>query len=170
MEHQANRFAANLLMPLDDFRRQIAPRDKADLDMISGCADRYRVSLIAATLRWLSYTERRAILVVSRDGFILWSWSSDRALKTGAFFRTSGPPIEIPAASHAATQDHLVDGRTGIAHGPGVWFAEPVREMTVFAEKYDFTITLLLLENRDRNFGVESEQEEDTYHHFMRQQ
>jgi len=40
IEHQANLFSAGLLMPLDDFRRQIAPRSKADLDMLSGCADR----------------------------------------------------------------------------------------------------------------------------------
>jgi Zn-dependent peptidase ImmA (M78 family) len=53
---KANVFAANLLMPLDDYRRQINARAKADLDMISHCADRYRVSLIAALLRWLEYT------------------------------------------------------------------------------------------------------------------
>jgi IrrE N-terminal-like domain len=47
IEHQANVFSAGLLMPLDDFRRQIAEGDKVDLDMISHCADRYRVSLIA---------------------------------------------------------------------------------------------------------------------------
>jgi hypothetical protein len=56
-------------MPLDDFRRQIAEGDRVDLDMISHCADRYRVSLIAAVLRWLQYTSRRAVLVVSRDGY-----------------------------------------------------------------------------------------------------
>jgi len=145
IEHQANRFAANLLMPLDDFRRQIGPRVDADIDMISDCADRYRVSLIAATLRWLSYTDRRAVLAISRDGFILWSRASETAWKTGAFFRTAGAPIEIPAASLAATQDQLIDGRTGVRHGPGVWFDEAVQEMTVFSEQYDFTITLLLL-------------------------
>jgi hypothetical protein len=71
------------------------PRAKVDLDMISHCADRYRVSLIAAILRWLAYTERRAILVVSRDGFILWSRASDMALN-GAFFHTSGGPSPHP--------------------------------------------------------------------------
>jgi Zn-dependent peptidase ImmA (M78 family) len=60
VEHQANVFAANLLMPLDDYRRQIEAQAKVDLDMIGHCADRYRVSLIAAVLRWLGYTERRA--------------------------------------------------------------------------------------------------------------
>jgi hypothetical protein len=86
-------------MPLDDFRRQIPERDKVDLDMISHCADRYRVSLIAAVLRWLQYAARRAVLVVSRDGYIMWSRASRSALKTGAFFRTSGPPIAIPPDS-----------------------------------------------------------------------
>ena len=60
-------------MPFDDFRRQVPADSNVDLDVISGCADRYRVSLIAAVLRWLQYTTRRAALVVSRDGYILWS-------------------------------------------------------------------------------------------------
>jgi hypothetical protein len=166
IEHQANVFASNLLMPLDDFRRQIAAGDKVDLDMISHCAERYRVSLIAAVLRWLQYTTRRAVLVVSRDGFILWSRASDRALKSGAFFRTSGPPIAIPAASLAGRQDMLVDGRAGIDLPAGVWFPENVQEMTVFAEQYDFAITLLLLEDRDRFVPIASETEEDVYDRF----
>jgi hypothetical protein len=167
IEHQANRFASSLLMPLDDFRRQISDGAKVDLDLISHCADRYRVSLIAAILRWLTYTTRRAVLVVSRDDFMLWSRPSDAALKTGAFFRTSGSPVEIPIASLAATRDQLVDGRTGVLHRPGVWFPEEVREMTIFSEQYDFTITLLLLENRGPYVQLEPEAEEDTYDRFL---
>jgi hypothetical protein len=148
IEHEANVFSAGLLMPLNDFRRQIPESDKVDLDMISHCADRYRVSLIAAVLRWLRYTARRAVLVVSRDGFILWSRASKPALRTGAFFRTSGSPIAIPADSLAGRQDMIVDGRSGVELPAGIWFAEPVCEMTIFAEQYDFAVTLLLLENR----------------------
>lgn len=156
IENQANRFAATLLMPLDDFRRQIDPKAKIDLDMISFCAERYRVSLIAAILRWLAYTERRAVLVVSRDGYILWSRSSGAALKTGAYFRAKGTPVEIPAASLAAMQNPAIDGRTGRSMPPGVWFGEEVREMTIFAEQYDFALSLLLLEEVDRYFHRES--------------
>lgn len=145
IEHQANVFAAWLLMPFDDYRRQIDPRAKVDLDMIAHYADRYRVSLIAAVLRWLEFTEKRAVLVVSRDGFIMWARSSQPALKTGAFFRTSAGPIEIPPNSLAARQDRLIDGRVGIEVPAGVWLREPVREMTVFADQYDFAISLLLL-------------------------
>lgn len=166
LEQQANTFAANLLMPLDDFRRRIGASSTVDLDQVSDCADRYKVSLIAATLRWLSYTERRAVLVVSRDGHILWSRASSSALQTGAFFRTSGPPIEVPPTSIVGRQDLLVDGKVGVAHGPGVWFREPVREMTIFAEQYDFAVSLLLLEHQARFFQLDSEPELDAVDHL----
>jgi IrrE N-terminal-like domain len=146
IEHQANAFAANLLMPLDDFRRLVPPSSKIDLDIISHCSDRYRVSLIAATLRWLAYTEKRAVLVVSRDGYILWARSSATALKTGAFFRTSAGPIAIPATSLAA-QRLTSEKHTTKEHELGVWFPEPLTEMTVFSEQYDFAISLLLFSN-----------------------
>ena len=169
VEHQANVFAANLLMPLDDFRRQVAATTKVDLETISHCADRYRVSLIAATLRWLSYTQKRAVLVVSRDGFILWARSSDTALRTGAYFRTSAGPIEIPAASLPLKQELLIDGRASVEHDPGVWFQEPVHEMTVFAEQYDFTISLLLLDDTLPFTSFETEAEPDTYEKIVPQ-
>jgi hypothetical protein len=153
-------------MPLDDYRRQIDAAAKVDLDVISQCAERYRVSLIAAVLRWLEYTTRRAILVVSRDGFILWSRASDHALKTGAFFRTSQGPIEILPQSLAAKQDLLIDGRAGVAQPAGVWFPEKVREMTIFFEHYDFVVTLLLLENRERWMALDPEPEEDVFYRF----
>lgn len=165
IEHQANVFAANLLMPFDDFRRQIPEGSKVDLDMIAHCADRYRVSLIAATLRWLDYTRKRALLVVSRDGYILWSRASEAALKTGAFFRTSNGPIEIPATSLAARQDMLLDNRAGVDHGPRVWLDEQVREMAIFSEQYDFAISLLLLEDARPYAGFYSQTlpEQDVY-------
>src|SRR5436190_1381407 len=68
LEHEANTFAAYLLMPLDDYRRQIDTGSIVTLDTLGHCADRYEVSLIAAALRWLEYTDRRSVLVVSRDG------------------------------------------------------------------------------------------------------
>jgi hypothetical protein len=167
IEHQANVFAANLLMPLDDYRRQIDAKSKADLNLLSHAAARYDVSLIAAILRWLQYTTRRAVLVVSKDGFILWSRASDAAWKSGAFFRTSQGPIEVPATSLVARRDGLVDGKTGINMAPGTWLREEVREMTVFADQYDFVITLLLLSNEVQYQQFDAEPEEDTYDRFV---
>lgn len=145
IEQEANTFATNLLMPLDDYRRQIPADAKVTFDMLRDCAERYKVSLIAATLRWLSYTHTRAVLVVSRDGYILWSRSSERALKTGAYFKTSNGAVEIPAASLPLNQEKLVDGLGEVDHAGGVWLPEPAHEITLFAEQYDFSISLLQL-------------------------
>src|SRR5690606_29347110 len=43
-EMTSNVFASYLLMPLDDFRRQIDSRTEVDLEMLGGCARRYSVS------------------------------------------------------------------------------------------------------------------------------
>ena len=84
IEQEANCFAAGLLMPLNDFRQQVPARARPTLEELTLCSLRYGVSLIAAALRWIEYAERRSALVVSRDGYILWSRSSKSALKTGA--------------------------------------------------------------------------------------
>jgi hypothetical protein len=163
IEQQANEFSATLLMPLDDFRRLIAPLVKPDLDMLSECAERYGVSLIAAVRRWLDYTERRAVLVVSREGFILWARSSGAALRTGAFFRTATNTIPLPERSLAHRQDGAIDGRQGVESCP-----EPVKEMTVFADQYDFAITLLLLGDQMMPRWQQGAAEElDTFARFM---
>jgi hypothetical protein len=166
LEHQANVFAANFLMPLDDFRRRIPARARIDIEMLRACAERYKVSLIAAALRWLGYTEKRAVLVVSRDGFILWARSSIPALRTGAYFRTSAGPIEIPAASLPLNPGLLVAGRGSIDHARGVWLREQVREMTIYAEHYDFSLSLLLLEDGAPAYFEDAEAEPDTYDRF----
>jgi Zn-dependent peptidase ImmA (M78 family) len=166
VEHQANVFAANFLMPLDDFRRQIPGSAKVELEVLRDCAKRYKVSLIAAVLRWVSYTEKRAILVVSRDGYILWARSSEPAWRTGAFFKTSAGPIEIPAAALPSRPELLIDGKASLEHPRGVWLREPARELTVFAEQYDFALSLLLLDDGRPTFFEEAEPEPDTYDRF----
>jgi hypothetical protein len=89
------------------------------------------------------------------------------ALKTGAFFRTSQGPIEVPATSLVARRDGLIDGNVGINMAPGTWLREEVREMTVFAEQYNFVVTLLLLSNEVRYDQLEVEGELDTYEKFV---
>ena len=149
LENEANVFAAGLLMPLDDFRMQVPARDEVDFEMLGACADRYGVSLIAAALRWLEYTLRRAVLVLSREGFVLWARASETAFKSGLFIKTAGrPPVEIPQESPAV---HAVSAvlreRHSAAHHDHVWFAEECRELILPSERYDFTISLLLFSN-----------------------
>ncbi len=170
IEAQANDFAASLLMPLDDFRRRIDPKAKPTLDDLGGCAERYGVSLVAATLRWLQYTERRSVMVVSRDGFILWARSSPIAWRTGAYFRTSGrPPIAVPVQSLAAQPDLLERSRGQLAHDSDVWFAEPCEEIALASDQYDFTISLLHLERLIRTSRFEDvENDQDSFDLMMR--
>jgi hypothetical protein len=164
IEHEANTFAAYLLMPFDDYRRQIAPESPVTFGMISDCATRYGVSLIAATLRWIEYTATRAVLVVSRDGYMLWARSSTPAFKSGLFFRTSNRAVPIPDGSLTAQQPSDEHSRAGVDIGPGVWFSEPCREMRIFSEHYDFTISLLQLGRQYRSsldFEITEDDTED---------
>jgi len=147
IEHEANVFAANLLMPLDDYRKQIDPKTVVDLDMVGHCADRYEVSLIAAVLRWIEYTERRAVLVVSRDGYILWARSSKAAFRSGIYFKTANCcPVAVPNGSLASGKITSKNQRQGVELSPGIWFDESCKEMVVFSELYDFTISVIQLE------------------------
>ena len=147
IEAQADVFASSLLMPLNDFRDQMS--SSADFEGIATCANRYGVSLTAAALRWLRYTETQAVLVVHRDGFMRWAFSSTPAAKNGAFFRTRSKTIPIPDASLAANEnvDHE---RIGVELPAQTWFPHAptqlsVREMKISANEYDSVMTLLVL-------------------------
>ncbi len=162
IEYQANIFSAYLLMPFNDFRKQIDARTKPTLDDLGECADRYKVSLVAAILRWLDYTERRSVLVMSREGFILWARSSANALKTGAFFRTANrPPVSIPDSSLAVQRSRLENCMGSAKHESGIWLSEPCEETALISDQYDFTISLLHLDEADTRFELEEEPEED---------
>lgn len=162
-ENEANVFAATLLMPLDDFRAQIAADAKPDFEDLGAGADRYDVSLIAATLRWLQYTARRSMLVVSRDGFILWARSSKRALHSGLYFKTRNrPPIEIPAESLAANTKSLVGSSDVCELDNEVWLHQPCTEQVVLSEQYDFTLSLLHFPDADHRSEPLEEELEDT--------
>ncbi|OAE59009.1 hypothetical protein A7J67_03325 [Achromobacter xylosoxidans] len=143
----ADLFASYLLMPLDDYRKQVTTT--VDLDVLGACADRYGVSLTAAILKWPQYTDEKAVLAMSNDGFIDWTWSSEPAARAGAFFRTRGNVIAVPEKSLAANQD-ITHDRQGSEISAAVWFPHadprtPLREMKVHAIQYDATLTLLCL-------------------------
>lgn len=162
VEGEANRFAAGLLMPLDDFRMNVPPKAKADLRQLGECAERYQVSLMAATLRWLSYTERRAMLVVSRDGFILWARSSDPALKSGAYIKVSGlAPIPIPAESAILKSSGIVGLADEVKHDAGVWLGEAATEYAMISERFDIGLSLLIFEDVGPRAGIFRDEEAD---------
>lgn len=169
VEREANEFASWLLMPLDDYRKQVSPKDKPDFEVLGQCADRYEVSLVAAALRWLRYTERRALLVASVEGFVKWSWSSKPALVSGAFIRTSRGPVPLPPESAVGREMFTAEARAGVQHDARVWFNERVREFSFRSEKYDTAYTLLHLGDEEpRRWTDDEAQLEDTYERFMK--
>lgn len=152
MESQADEFASNLLMPMKQFRACTAG-PTVDFNMLSDASSKFGVSLTAAALRWIRSTDQSAVLVLARDGFMDWSVSSDKARTNGAFFRTKGRVVELPAGSIAA-DDGVASCRGGDRIALTSWFphAHPdavVREMKLACENYGYKLTLLCLSAGD---------------------
>jgi len=110
------------------------------------------------------------MLVVSRDGFILWARSSTAALKSGLYFKTSGrPPIEVPDQSLAGQRGDTSNPKATVRHDAPLWLKEPCQEHALFSDQYNFTLSLL-------HFGdapycgteIEEEPTEDTLDRMQR--
>ena len=159
-------------MPLDDFREQIRCQ-AITMALMRHLSDRYEVSITAAILKWLGITDKRAMIVVSKDGFIDWAWGSKRLFKSGIYYRARQETVPLPELSLAARRDPSIDAEIGFVHPKGVWVGnEVVNEMTVFAGKSDLAITLLLYPN-DANYlrlmpDCDEEDTLDTYDQFQR--
>ncbi|QTD57195.1 ImmA/IrrE family metallo-endopeptidase [Parasphingorhabdus cellanae] len=147
MESQANEFASFLLMPLDDFRLQANSIKKPKVDDFAILAERYESSITATILKWLEITTKRAMLVVSKDGFIDWSWSSKPLLRSGVYFRAKQKTIELPAKSLAA-QGQSIAAIEGDWLPAGIWADhEEVFETVLFSEFHNQAISLLVYPN-----------------------
>lgn len=147
IESEANKFSSYLLMPIDDFRTQIDPTDL--IQSFSLCALRYGVSLTAAILKWIEFTEESAILIVSRDSFMSWASASTTAAKNGAYFRTKSNVIPMPDGS-LAENSLITEEKNGVKIKANIWFPyadkeESLIEYKIFSEKYDQVLTLIVL-------------------------
>jgi hypothetical protein len=172
MESEANEFASYLLMPLDDFRVQMPKIPRPTVQDFTGLQDRYEVSLTAAILKWLAVTPCRAMIVVSRDGFIDWSRSSTPLLKSGVYFKARQQVTELPAGSLAAAAQEAPEARLLSA---GVWSrAEDVFESVLFSEHHGTAISLLIYpKDAPPRLGwkgefLEEPEPFDTYDQFQR--
>jgi hypothetical protein len=171
IEAEANTFASYLLMPLDDLRAQIKGR-AVDIDVMTELAERYAVSLTAAILKWMTITDKRVMIVVGKEGFIDWAWSSQPLFRSGVFYAARQTVIELPGRSLAAQEVDADTGRHGERHEPGVWLGnEPVHEMTVFSPSNEMTISLLIYPDRAPSrwevAELEKEPPQDTFEKFM---
>jgi hypothetical protein len=169
MEAEADTFASYLLMPIDDYRRQIRSAS-VNLEILGHCAQRYGVSLTAAIRKWLEFTEQPAVFVMSVDGFMSWSVSSETAFKRGYFFATRKKTIEVPQGS-LTIDDSMPVERKGREVPGNVWFPqlmhdESVIEMKIRADNYDQTLTLLMLPSGMPRCSADEESEPDSFDRF----
>jgi IrrE N-terminal-like domain len=153
LEAEADEFASTLLMPVKQFRATVAGHP-IDLDVLSCASTRFGVSLTSAALRWIRSTEDSAVLVLSRDGFIDWSVSSDKAFKNGAYLKTRGRVVQLPDGSLAA-DDEMKSCRAGERMPLKTWFEHAhadavVREMKLQCDNYGYTLSLLHLSPSDK--------------------
>jgi Zn-dependent peptidase ImmA (M78 family) len=148
-EQEANTFASYLLMPLDDFRKQLNGKS-ANLQLFMAMAQRYGTSLTATILKYLSQTSARAIIIESIDGFVDWAWSSDKARKTGKFIAARNlkkEPKEIPTDSLAAQK---IENLTGVYKESGGWFDNVAyTEMNLPKTDDNANLTFLIFDDED---------------------
>ncbi|RUW20000.1 MULTISPECIES: ImmA/IrrE family metallo-endopeptidase [unclassified Mesorhizobium] len=71
MEVEANRFAANILMPAPLFRKDAAAGKDPDLSHLVKLADKYDVSKEAASRSYVRYREEPVAVVIARHGKVL---------------------------------------------------------------------------------------------------
>jgi hypothetical protein len=150
-------------MPLTDFRAQVGAQ-RMTLDLLKHCADRYDVSLTAAALKWLESTGLCAAVVVATNGFVLWGRRSAAAGRARIFFPSG---MELPRGSLAAGSGGSSPPSEGQDLPPGVWWNRPVREVAIFADHYEMTISLLIFEDHGvLPDGWEDDKVEDTVDRF----
>jgi hypothetical protein len=106
--------------------------------------------------------------VVSRDDYILWSRSSEPVFKSGVYFKTVNlPPVPIPELSYAYKRKITSNNTAEIQHKEGVWWKnEPVKEFTIFSDRHDITISLLLFPDDAPNKWIQQDEEPELMDSF----
>lgn len=159
MEAEANEFASYLLMPRDDFEAQTRSFTRPTIAEFETLKKRYAVSMTAAILKWLEITQARAMIVVSRDGFIDWAWSSKPLLRSGVFLAPKQRVIALPDYSVAATLSESGLDYACAEVPVGIWSkTEPVMESALVSEYHDQTISLIIYpRHREWHEGVDAD-------------
>lgn len=164
IEREADDFAGNLLIPGDTLRAAIARR-QIDLHLLSELATRFQVSFEALCIRFIKYTEQRAILLCWDNGFLKYEWRSKSAKKTRARIRRTDNPQE-PLPDTVAADTDIEQEWDGIEMSAAIWCPDeaPYMKLREFKHSYsarDRVLTLLMLESAEPRHWDRSWQDED---------
>lgn len=152
IEREADDFASNLLMPGDVLREMIAGQ-RVDMRVLGAIAKRFKVSFEALCIRFIKYTDERAILVYWDNGFLKYEWRSKNAILTRARVRRTGDP-QKPLPGTLAADTNVDQALDGLEMPASVWCATEAPHMRLREFKHSYTardrvLTLLLLESAE---------------------
>lgn len=166
MESEADTFASYVLMPLDDFRRQLGSQAMC-LEFLEHCRVRYGVSRMAAALKWIEVAPHRALVVAARDGHLLWARMNQAAYKSGAYLATRKKVVEVPAASLLRDVEEGC-GKTTATKDARIWFSkEPtgtqLHEIAIRVEgPYPYVLGILMMPDALRPWERSDEEDDES--------
>ena len=174
IEREANAFASNLLMPGDIFGRAINGA-RIDLHFLSDLATRFEVSFEALCIRFIQFTDQRAILVCWDNGFLNYECRSTKARQSRACIRRTDDPQE-PLAGTLAADSRLAQEWSGIQMSAAIWCPEEPPHMKLHEFKHSYgererVLSLLILESaepRPWDTSWHDEDTEDSYDRFIK--
>lgn len=174
IEREADDFASNLLMPGNLLRERIEGKH-IDFRLMGSLAKEFGVSLESMCIRFVKYTEQRAVLVYWDHGFMKYQWRSKSAVRTGVKLRSHSDPQEPPIGTLAA-DDSISQEWDGIEMPANRWCANEPEQITLRELKHTWVgknrvLSLLILESAaPRPFvrnGWEEEQQHDSFDRFV---
>jgi hypothetical protein len=123
----------------------------------------YETSFTATALKWIEFTDKAALLVVARDGFICWSYPSKLARKRGVYFPPV-TPIPQPALDRLNNFVCIKRQNQSLSVKPGVWHSElEAEESIIISDQFDSVIFLVQFPTAKRIIEHEEEEEQDAF-------
>lgn len=174
IEREADDFASNLLMPGDIMHERIGGQ-RISFHLLSDLAKEFGVSLESMCIRFVKYTEQRAVLVYWDNGFQKYKWRSKTAVRTCVKLRSQSNPQEPPVDTLAA-DDSIAQEWDGIDMPANRWCTSAQEQISLRELKHSYpggnrVLSMLMLESAaPRSFdrsGWEDEQVHDSFYRFV---
>ncbi|MDD7303674.1 MAG: ImmA/IrrE family metallo-endopeptidase [Prevotellaceae bacterium] len=117
IEREADDFAAQLLMPLSQFREEFRGHPFS-CELLREIADKYQVSFSACALRYISLKLVPVMLVYAEEGKVKWQKRSDDF----PFYRLRYGTNKVP--ENTVMGDYFYNGDTSCSRQPEIVYAE----------------------------------------------
>ena len=158
IEQEANKFAATLLMPTDDFREQMKTRDVSLAHLGDIANHRYCTTVTATCIRFLELSQQSPLAMVRTNGTRVLGWSRTDKMKYSAFWLNRGQELHPDMLTHDP-EGSIVD--------PRCWLKEKhadkweLFQSTIYMPYYDQTLILINAKQNHSQWDTENWEEPD---------